>query len=157
MSSEINTGEIAIWEGKPSQWMNFKTYIYCILMAVAVIIVLCSPVKFKWLFALLLIYPAVRALFAWYELYSVSYKLTEARILHREGVFNRVTTETKLSEIKEVLLIEPWYKRIIGLGDIRLNITSFSESYITVSGIRNAEKIKELFNKTIERQHTEKS
>jgi len=155
MSNEINTEEIAIWEGKPSQWLNLKAYAYCILMASVVIIVLCNPVEFKWLFALLLIYPAVRALFSWYELHSVSYKLTELRILHREGVFNRVTTETKLAEIKEVLLIESWYKRIVGLGDIRLNISGFSESYITVSGIRNAEEIKELFNKTIERQHKE--
>jgi hypothetical protein len=70
-------------------------------------------------------------------------------VLHREGVFNRVTTETKLSDIKEVILIEPWYKRIVGLGDVRLNIKGFAESQVTISGIRKADEVKEIINKML--------
>jgi uncharacterized membrane protein YdbT with pleckstrin-like domain len=154
MSSEINTEERTIWEGKPSQWLNFKTYTYCIMMASVVVLGIFTILRSIW-FALFLLYPAGRALFAWYEVRSINYKLTGLRLLHREGVFNRITTETKLSEIKEVLLIEPWYKRIVGLGDIRLNISGFSESYILLSGICRAEEIKELFNNAIKQNHTE--
>jgi hypothetical protein len=88
-------------------------------------------------------------LFAWYEIRSINYKVTESKIIRREGVFNRITTETKLSDIREVLLIEPWYKRIIGLGDICLNLKGFAESYVTISGIRRANEVKELINKML--------
>jgi uncharacterized membrane protein YdbT with pleckstrin-like domain len=146
MNKEINTEEQTIWEGAPSQWLNFKTYAYCIIVTVLVIIVLFIITKLQWLFVTLLLYPVGRSLFAWYEVRSISYKVTVLRILHREGVFNRVTTETKLSNIREILLVEPWYKRIVGLGDIRLNLKGFAESYVMISGIRKANEIKELIN-----------
>ncbi|MDR1593713.1 MAG: PH domain-containing protein, partial [Prevotellaceae bacterium] len=144
MSKEINTEEQAIWEGRPSQWINIRTYAYSVILTTLIVIVLIIVPKFQWLFALCLLYPVGRSLFAWYEVRSISYKLTETRLLHREGVFNRVTSETKLSDVKEVLLVEPWYKRIVGLGDVRLNIKGFAESYVTISGIRKAEEIKEI-------------
>jgi uncharacterized membrane protein YdbT with pleckstrin-like domain len=149
MSKKINTEEKAIWEGRPSQWINFNTYLYCIVLTTFIIIAILYVSKLQWLFALCLLYPVGRFLFAWYEVHTTSYKITESRVLHREGVFNRVTTESKLSDIKEVLLVEPWYKRIVRLGDIRLNIKGFAESHITISGIHHADAIKELINKNI--------
>jgi uncharacterized membrane protein YdbT with pleckstrin-like domain len=146
MSRAINTEEQAIWEGYPSQWLNFKTYAYCVIAAALIIVVVFYITKFQWLFVALLSYPLVRALFAWYEVRSISYKITPLRVLHREGVFNRVTTETKLTDIREVLLIEPWYERIVGLGNIRLNLKGFAESYVMISGVRKATEIKELLN-----------
>jgi uncharacterized membrane protein YdbT with pleckstrin-like domain len=144
MSRQINTEEQAIWEGSPSQWLNFKTYAYCVTVIALIVLVLFFITNLQWLFIALLLYPVVRALFAWYELRSVSYKITALRVLHREGVFNRITTETKLSDIREVLLLEPWYERIVGLGNIRLNLKGFAESYVMISGIRKAETVKEL-------------
>jgi uncharacterized membrane protein YdbT with pleckstrin-like domain len=141
--------EKVLWEGSPSQWLNFKIYFYCILMALAVFVVNIYILGFKWWVLLLLLYPLFRALFAWYELHSLNYKLTNFRLLHKEGVFNRVTTETELTQIKEVLLIEPWYMRPVGLGDIRLTVVSSYESHIVISGMYNAEEIKEIFNKLI--------
>ncbi|MDR0384574.1 MAG: PH domain-containing protein [Prevotellaceae bacterium] len=146
---DINTGEKTVWEGRPSQWINFRTYTYCVLLTVLIIIVLLIVTKLKWLFVICLLYPVGRSLFAWYEVRSISYKVTDTRILHREGVFNRITAETKLSEIKEVILVEPWYKRIVGLGDVRINIKGFAESYLIISGIRRAGEVKELINKTL--------
>ncbi|MDR1583660.1 MAG: PH domain-containing protein [Prevotellaceae bacterium] len=149
MNKEINTGEKVIWEGRPSQWINFRTYMYSLIVTTLIVIVLFNTLKLQWLFAACLLYPVARSLFAWYEIRSVNYKVTDSRILHREGVFNRITTETKLSDIKEVILVEPWYKRIVALGDIRLNIRGLSESYVTISGIRKANEIKELINKML--------
>jgi uncharacterized membrane protein YdbT with pleckstrin-like domain len=157
MNNVINTEEEAIWEGTPSQWLNFKTYAYCIIMTALIVLVLYTNDRFKWLFAAVLLYPVCRALFAWYEIRSIKYKLTALRILYREGVFNRVTTETKLSEIREVLLIEQWYKRIVGLGDIRLNLKGFSGAHVMISGIRKADEIKELINKIRQQNQEEKT
>jgi hypothetical protein len=156
MSKEINTEEQAVWEGSPCQWLNFKTYAYCVIVTALIIVVLSITTKLQWMFAVLLLYPVGRALFAWYEIRSVKYKITALRILRREGVFNRITAETKLSDVKEVILIEPWYKRIAGLGDIRLNLKGFAESYIMISGIRKADEIKEMVNAQIANMQTEK-
>jgi uncharacterized membrane protein YdbT with pleckstrin-like domain len=149
MNREINTEEQAIWEGSPSQWLNFKTYAYCVIEIALIVIILLIITKLKWLFIVLLLYPVGRALFVWYEVRSIRYRITALRILHRSGVFNRVTAETKLSDIKEVILMEPWYERIVRLGDIRLNLKGFAESYIMLSGIHNSVEIKELINKQV--------
>jgi uncharacterized membrane protein YdbT with pleckstrin-like domain len=149
MNKEINIDEKVIWEGCPSQWVNIRTYVYCIILTTLIIIVLFITPKLQWLFAMCLLYPVMRALLAWYEVRSINYKVTDIRILHRSGVFNRITTETKLSDIKEIVLVEPWYKRIVGLGDVSLNIKGFAESCITISGIRKANEVKELINKML--------
>jgi uncharacterized membrane protein YdbT with pleckstrin-like domain len=155
MSKKINTEEKTVWEGRPSQWLNLKTYAYCVMVVAFIVTVLLITPKLRWLFIALLLYPAGRALFAWCEIRSKSYSLTALKILCREGVFNRITTETKLSDIKDILLIEPWYKRIVGLGDIQLNIKGFSESYIMLSGIRDADKARELINTAVKQCQAE--
>lgn len=141
--------EPVIWQGKPSQWINFKVYAYCILMILVIIFAMAFFTGFRWWLCLFFLYPAGRSLFAWFEVYSIDYKLTNVRLLCREGVFNRVTSTTELSQVKEVLLEEPWYKRIVGLGDIRLNFNGYAETYILVNGIKNADEVRELFSKTI--------
>ncbi|MDR2027247.1 MAG: PH domain-containing protein [Prevotellaceae bacterium] len=156
MSNAINTEEQAIWESAPSQWLNFKTYANSIVMAALIVTILIVYTKLRWAFCLLLLYPAGRSLFAWYGVYVTKYKITASRILYREGVFNRITKEVKLSEIREVLLIESWYKRMVGLGDIRLNLTGFSEPYIIIPGVRKADEIKELINNAVKRNNEEK-
>jgi uncharacterized membrane protein YdbT with pleckstrin-like domain len=148
MTKEI-TEEKVLWEGHPSQWTNFRTYLYCAVLTALIVIVLVIVTKLQWLFILCLAYPVCRFLLAWYEIHSTSYKVTDSKIIHREGVFNRITTETKLSDIRDVLLVEPWYKRIVGLGDIRLNIKGFAGSHVTMYGIRKADEIKELINKML--------
>jgi uncharacterized membrane protein YdbT with pleckstrin-like domain len=149
MKKEINTEEKTIWEACPSQWLNLRIYAYSMITVTFIVAVLFFTVRLRWLFALFLLYPLGRALFAWYELRSKSYKLTTLRILRREGVFNRITSEIKLSEIRDVILIESLYKRIVGLGDICLNLKGFSESHVILPGIRNAGKIKELINTAV--------
>jgi uncharacterized membrane protein YdbT with pleckstrin-like domain len=155
MSRKISPEEKIIWESRPSQWLNLRTYTYCIIVVACIVTVLFITPKLRWFFIALLLYPAGRALFAWYEIRAVKYSLTALRILCREGVFNRVTTDTKLSDLKDVLLIEPWYERIVGLGDIQLNIKGFSESYIRLSGIRNAGTVRDLIDNAVKQRQTE--
>jgi uncharacterized membrane protein YdbT with pleckstrin-like domain len=156
MSAAINTEEKAIWEGVPSQWINFKTYAYSVIVTTFIVLALTNITKLQWMFAALLLYPVGRSLLAWYTVRSISYKLTAFRILFREGVFNRITTETKLSDVREVLLIEPWYKRMVGLGDIQLNLKGFAEAHVIIYGIRQADEIKELITRTVN-QHNGKN
>ncbi|MDR2466863.1 MAG: PH domain-containing protein [Prevotellaceae bacterium] len=149
----MNTGEKIIWVGKSSQWTNLKTYARCVLMAAMVALVYLHW-KLAWV-GLFLLYPAGRALFAWYETYSGSYRLSTTRLLCKKGVFNRVTTETETSKIREVILSEPWYKRIIGLGDIRLHVYGYFDSNIVLTDIARANKVKELFSELVKQHQRE--
>jgi len=151
----LDSQETTIWEGKPSQWINFKVYAYCVLMTLAVFIAMFFISKsIQWWVCIFFLYPAGRALFAWYEIFSMEYKLTDERLIYKEGIFNRVTTETELSQIKEVCLIEPWYKRIVKLGDIKLNFFVYSASYMMILGVHDAEEVKEIFNRTVKQYHS---
>jgi uncharacterized membrane protein YdbT with pleckstrin-like domain len=149
----MNANERIIWEGKSSQWTNLKAYTRCVLMAAMVVLVYLHW-KLTWV-NIFLLYPAGRALLAWYETYSCSYRLSTTRLLCKKGVFNRVTTETETSKIREVILSEPWYKRIIGLGDIRLKVYGYFDSNITLTDIASANKVKELFSELVKQHQRE--
>ena len=149
----MNVDERIIWEGKSSQWTNLKAYTRCVLMAAMVVLVY---LHWKWIWVnVFLLYPLGRALFAWYETYSGSYRLSTTRLLCKKGIFNRITTETEISKIGEVILSEPWYKRIIGLGDIRLNVHGYFDSHIVLTDIAGANKVKELFSELVKQHQRE--
>jgi uncharacterized membrane protein YdbT with pleckstrin-like domain len=147
MDNTTNSEEKTIWEGSPSQWM--KTGQYAAAAGIAAAVIVAAKFTNQWWFCWTLLYPAGKILWNWLSVRAARYQLTDSRLIIREGVFKRVTKEIQLSRIEEVTLIEPWYKRFVGLGDIQLNPLSRYETDCLLSGIAEAEKVKELFNQTI--------
>lgn len=110
--------EETVWEGKSSQLVNMRAYIYSVLMAFLVILSTVMSQR-NWMLVFLL-YPLGRTLYAWYEVFSAKYTLTSERLIYSYGVFNRVTSEIELTDVKDVVLYEPWYLRPFKLGNIEL-------------------------------------
>ncbi|MDR2424857.1 MAG: PH domain-containing protein [Prevotellaceae bacterium] len=146
--------ETTIWEGKPSQWMNFKIFSFCILMTLCIVVALVIA-GIKWWLCVFFLYPAVRAGFEWLALRSVKYKLTNRRFIHTEGVFNRITKEIKLNEIREARLIEPWYARIVKIGNLELILDTYSDISVMVEGISEPEKTRNLFGEMLNSENIE--
>ena len=105
------------------------------------------------LFAL---YPLGRALYAWFELRITEYKLTSRRLIFKYGVFNRMTSEVELYRIRDVFLIEHWYERIVGLGDIRLQASLRSIPDFYVPAVKHAGELRETIRTAVEQIRAEK-
>lgn len=146
--------ETTIWEGKPSQWMNFKVFAFCILMTLCIIVALVIA-GLKWWLYVFFLYPAVRAGFEWLALRSVKYKLTNLRFIHTEGVFNRITKEIKLNEIREARLTEPWYARIVRIGNLELILDTYSDISVMIEGIYEPAKTRDLFGEMLNVENSE--
>ncbi|MDR0559055.1 MAG: PH domain-containing protein [Prevotellaceae bacterium] len=144
----MENDEKIIWEGGPSQWLNFNTFLICMLMA-GVLVCVTMWHGLLWWVHVLFYYPFGKAIYAWFKLNSVKYKLTNYRFVRKDGVFNRSTKEFDLKELREVELIEPWYERIVKLGDIKLHFHSFSDLDIKLTGIPDPENVMKKFNQTL--------
>lgn len=125
-------------------------------MSLAVFVAVFTINKHKGWLMLLVLYPLGRALCAWFEVRSTEYRLTNQRLVFKYGVFNRMTSEIELYRVKDVLLTEPWYERIIGLGDIKLQSSQRSIPDFNIPAVKHAEKLREIIRDTVEQRHTEK-
>ncbi|MDR2563675.1 MAG: PH domain-containing protein [Prevotellaceae bacterium] len=144
------------WSGRSSQWANFKDYLFSALMLLAVFIAVLMVEKYKGWLMLCALYPLGRAFYAWLEVRSTEYRLTNQRLIFKYGIFNRTTSEIELYRVKDVLLTEPWYKRIVGLGDVKLQSSQRSIPDFRIVAIKHAGELREIIRESVEQRRSEK-
>lgn len=150
------TSEETRWTGRSSQWANFKDYLFSFLMLLAVFIAVLLVNKYRGWLMICALYPLGRALYAWLEVRSTEYRLTNQRLVFKYGVFNRTTSEIELYRVKDVLLTEPWYERLVGLGDIKLQSSQRSIPDFRIAAVKHADKLREIIREAVEQRRTEK-
>ena len=118
--------EKTICEVSPSQISNLKSFVYSIL-AMAVIITTAVITKTNWVYALLII-PVVFALLKYFSLKTIKLKLTDQRIILTEGLLSKTTNETELYRVRDSSIIEPFFYRMLGCGNITIFTTDEADA-----------------------------
>src|ERR1051325_10666873 len=95
--------EQLIWKGHSSQLMNFWWFVSCIL-------VLPIPIAF----------------WKWLQVNNQTYEITSERIKMGRGIFSRRTDELELYRVRDNVLVEPFWYRLFGKGNIILSTTDSS-------------------------------
>ena len=126
-----NTTEQVIWEGSSSQIRNLHIYLLCAL--------------FCWL-----IVPIFYAIVKWIQLRSRHYELTTQRVRLRQGVFSKRTDELELYRVKDSTVLEPFWQRIFGLGNIVITTNDATTPSLTIEALPNAREIREKLRVAIE-------
>ena len=119
-----NPNEQVIWEGSSSQVRNLHIYLLCAL--------------FCWL-----IVPIIYALIKWIQLRSRRYEITTQRVRIRQGVFSKRTDELELYRVKDSIVLEPFWQRLFGLGNIVISTNDTTTPTITLEALPNAREIRE--------------
>lgn len=119
-----NEGEQLIWEGSPSQWTNFKTYLVCLLLC--------------WL-----IVPVFYAVWKWIELRCFKYEISNQRIRLHRGVLSRRVDSIELYRIKDATFVQPFLMRLVGIGNVVLSTSDTVSPGLLIHGVRNAEELRE--------------
>jgi uncharacterized membrane protein YdbT with pleckstrin-like domain len=114
--------EQLIWEGTPSQVVNFKVYLLCGL-------------------TFFLVVPLGFALWKWLQVRCHRYRITTERIQITEGVFSQQTHELELYRIRDVTFAQPFFLRLFSLANLVLDTTDPSSPRVVLQALPQAKTL----------------
>ena len=122
MKDENNT---KIWSGRPSQLVNFYTY-------------------------LLLFWTIIFPLIAYLKTRFTIYELTNTKLRLKTGIFSQKIEDTELYRVRDYSIDKPFLFRIFGLGHIKILTSDKTNPTIYLYAIRQTEKTAELIRNNVE-------
>ena len=133
--------EKTICEISPSQVLNFKAFVFSFL-AIAVIVTAAIFAKTDWVYALLII-PIVYAFWKYLEIKSTKLKITDQRLILREGILNKTTNETELYRVRDSSIEEPFFYRLFGCGNINIYTTDDADATLFLKAYNKPHWVKD--------------
>ena len=135
--------EETLWRGSSSQWKNAPTFVLCLLIAIAILVIsfidsqsgspqLNAAAPF---ILVLLVFPAALALTRYLRTKAKVYELTNERLKITEGVFSKVTDTLELYRVKDLETRQPFSSRLCGLENIQLNTSDASTPFVLVDAV----------------------
>lgn len=143
--------ETIIWTGTSSQWTNFGTYFFCVLLAAGVVAayILVKPEQPLILAALAV--PVLWMIGKWIGTRCYRYEITSERIKITTGLLSRHRTELELYRVRDYSVIEPFWLRLVGCGNIVLVTADRTTPQIVLRAVPHAGTLKDQI-----RAHTER-
>ena len=133
--------EKVICEVSPSQILNLKSFIYSFL--VIGVIVTAAILADQNLILIALVLPIGYALWKYLQIASIKLKVTEERIILREGVLNKTTNETELYRVRDSAIQEPFFYRIFGCGNIDIYTTDEADATLHLKAYKKPHWVKD--------------
>ncbi len=127
----MSSGEQTVWQGRPSQIVNFNVFLVCLLLC--------------WL-----IVPIFIAIWKWLEVRCLTYELTSQRLKTASGILTKKTDELELYRIKDTSLVEPFFFRLFSVGNVVLMTSDRSTPELTIEAIPDAENVREQIRSLVE-------
>ena len=159
--AEAPIEERTIWEGHSSQIVNLPAFILCGLAAGVLLglsIALRSRIQpaFSLAIAATALIPLLIAMGKWLQNQCRRYQVTTERIHLRQGVLARKTDELELYRVKDYVLLEPFFLRLFGLGDIVLSTTDDANSKLVIKAVPDIQSLRDQIRKHVETCRTRK-
>jgi membrane protein YdbS with pleckstrin-like domain len=146
--------EQEIWDGTPSQWTNFKAFVFGVILVIAIIMV--SIVAKNFAISLLALLPIIRMIWKYLLVNTWRIEITNQRIIESKGVFSKSTDELELYRVKDIRLDQPFWLRIVGLSNIYLVTSDRTDSLMDIPAIRNGKDLRENLRNAIEKRRDKK-
>jgi len=125
----------------PSQFLNLKAFVYSFLATA--VIVAAAIVARNNLILIALVLPVAYSLWKYLQIASIRLKITDERIILREGVLNKTTNETELYRVRDSSIEEPFFYRIFGCGNIVIYTTDDADATLHLKAYRNPHWLKD--------------
>jgi uncharacterized membrane protein YdbT with pleckstrin-like domain len=149
----VDDTEVELWVGNYSgKEMIGKWLLMGLVTIVAVVLVaLFAPSEYQgvtWLITL----GVIALLWAWlglillYRKWSVAYRLTNQRFVHRSGLFAIRTDRIETIDIDDVAFTQSFIGRIMGVGTIRITSTDRSDPELILRGIDKVQEVASLMD-----------
>lgn len=145
-----DASETLLWRGTPSQWTNFGTYLFCLLLAAGVVAAWWFN-RDQPLILAGLILPALWAIVRGIATTAQVYEVTTERIKVRRGLLSRRTDELELYRVRDYSLVEPFWLRLVGVADVVLVTADRNTPTLVLHAVPGASALKDQI-----RLHTER-
>jgi uncharacterized membrane protein YdbT with pleckstrin-like domain len=153
LPSPLHPAEISLWKGHTSQWVYFWTYAACVILAAAAL----AGIPFTGgLSAIGLVIPVVWWLIRWWTNRTTTYELTSQRLRITRGILNRRLDELELYRVKDYVMVQPLFLRLLGLGDITLTSSDVSTPTVAIRAIANVEAVREKLRTAVQTERDRK-
>src|SRR5882672_10810462 len=133
--------ETPLWRGTPSQWTNFGTYFFCLLLAAGVVTGYYFMRDQPLILAGLAI-PVLWAFCVWIATRCNIYEVTSERIKITTGLLSRHTQELELYRVRDYSLVEPFWLRLVGCGDVILATADRTTPNVVLHAVPHAATLK---------------
>lgn len=144
--------ETLLWRGTPSQWTNFGVYFFCLILAAGVVAAyFFVPGEPQPLILLGLIVPVLWGFGRWLGTRFHVYEITSERIKTTTGILSRRTSELELYRVRDYSLVEPFWLRLVGRGNIVLTTADRTTPQVVLHAVPQAPVLKDQI-----RAHTER-
>ena len=143
--------ETVLWKGSPSQWTNFGTYVFCLILSAGVVVVYFLVPNVPPLILATLAIPLLFALSKWWQTRSQIYEITTERIRTSSGLLSRRTSELELYRVRDYTVVEPFWLRLIGRGNLIIETADRTSSHLVLRAVPTVNALKDQV-----RAHTER-
>lgn len=142
------TEEQVVWKGRPSQILNFWTFVVCVLLIAAIVVgaILSGLVPL----AALAVIPLGWAVWKFLQVRCRIYELTSQRLRLYEGVFNQEIDEIELYRVKDTTILRPFILRLFNLGNIMLKTSDRTHPQIAMEAIPDGVTVREHVRQYVE-------
>lgn len=141
--------EQVLWEGRPSQWINFGWFMLgSLALAAPLVVAVFADQPLVGLGSLLF---AFILLAKWLQVRCTHFVVTSERIKIRRGVLSRQRHELELYRVKDTTLDEPLLLRLVSLANLRVTSSDRTTPELLIPAIADAEHVKEQLRRHVER------
>lgn len=148
--NSVNQEETVLWKGSPSQWTNFGSYLFDLILAAAVVAAyFLSPYGPVVLAGLAV--PFLMFLSRWFATRSHVYEITTERIRVSTGLLSRHTTELELYRVRDYTVVEPFLQRLVGRGNLLVETADRTSPHLMIRAVPRVNQLKDQI-----RTHTER-
>jgi uncharacterized membrane protein YdbT with pleckstrin-like domain len=145
--------EVTLWKGHTSQWVHFWTYTACVILAAAAL----TGIPFTGgLSAIGLVIPLAWGGIRWFTNRATVYELTTQRFRITRGILNRQLDEIELYRVKDYVMTQPLFLRLLGLGNIDLLSSDVSTPAVALRAIAGVEDVREKLRTSVQSERDRK-
>lgn len=160
--------ERVMWQGTPSQWINYNKFTLCallFLLAIALpsiwdVAFNVSMPKYRptvmLLSKLLFFVPPVLAVYFYLRVSTHRYTLTTERMNEEFGILSKNTDVLELFRVKDISFSQPLALRVFGLGNIIMDTSDRSTPIVTIAGVQNGDQLTTTIRKQVDLMRTKK-
>ena len=147
------SGESSLWKGHTSQWVHFWYYLFCVLLIIAALV----GVPFTGgLSAIGIVVPFGMWLVRWWMTKTTAYELTTQRLKISSGILNRKLDELELFRVKDYSMNQPFFLRMVSLGNLTLVTSDASSPTVNIRAIPNVEDVREKLRTAVQNERDRK-
>lgn len=150
MSTTPPPEETTLWRGSPSQWTNFGTYFFALLLIAGILAAYFLTTGGP-LVLVALVLPIGLIFARWLGTRLHRYEVTTERIRVTTGLLSRRTTELELYRVRDYTVVEPLWLRLVGRGNLIIETADRTNPQLVIHAVPGVNALKDQI-----RTHTER-